>query len=96
MSAPKQYKVYSKITGALLAEGTARHCSEVLCAPSDTIRAIARGKQGSYKYLVEQQEQEETNCDSGFVSAAKRWDAFCEPIRKRYGIPVRHLEGVKK
>lgn len=91
MSAPKQYKVYSKITGALLAEGTARHCSGVLCAPSDTIRAIARGK-GSYKYLVEQQEQEETNCDSGLVSAAKKWDAFCEPIRKKYGIPVRHLE----
>lgn len=95
MAQPKQYKVYDKITGALLAEGTARQCAEALRAPSDTIRAIARRK-SSYKYVVEQQEQEETNCDLGLVSAAKKWDAFCEPIRKRYGIPVRHLGEGKK
>lgn len=98
MSAPKQYKVYSKITGALLAQGTARQCAEVLRAPSDTIRAIARGKQGSYKYLVEEQENKYQDLNGKWdkVAAAKRWDAFSEPIRKMYGIPVRHLGEVKK
>lgn len=95
MAQPKQYKVYSMATGDLLAEGTARQCAEVLRAPSDTIRAIARRK-SSYKYVVEQKEQEETNGGSSLVSAAKKWDAFCDPTRKKYGIPVRHLEEGKK
>jgi hypothetical protein len=98
MAKPKQYKVYDKTTGDLLAEGTARQCAEVLRAPSDTIRAIARGK-GSYKYLVEEQEKESDTkslSDSGLIAAALRWDAFCEPIRKKYGIPVRHLGEGKK
>lgn len=97
MSAPKQYKVYNKITGALLAKGTARQCAEVLRVGGDTIRAIARGKYGSSLYLVEEQENkyQDLNVKWDKVAAAKRWDAFCEPIRKMYGIPVRHLEGKK-
>ncbi len=87
MSAPKQYKVYSISTGDLLAEGTARQCAEKLRSPSDTIRAIARGAT-SRIYLVEEQKQQrqERNVDPNIVAAAERWDAFCEPIRKRYGI----------
>lgn len=99
MSTPKQYKVYSKITGALLAQGTARQCSEVLRVGGDTIRAIGGGKYKSRLYLVEEQEQEpqyqELNGNSD-IAAAKKWDAFREPICKKYGIPVRHLEEGKK
>ena len=91
MSAPKQYKVYSISTGDLLAEGTARQCAEKLRFPSDTIRAIARGAYTSHVYLVEEQKQQrqERNVDPNMVAAAKRWDAFCEPIRKRFGIEVK-------
>lgn len=100
MSTPKQYKVYSMSTGDLLAEGTARQCAERLRVPSDTIRAIGRGAYTSYVYLVEEQEQEkqyqELNGNSALIAAAKKWDAFCEPIRKKYGIPVRHLGEGKK
>lgn len=100
MAQPKKYEVYDKITGVLLAEGTARYCSEVLHVGGDTIRAIAKGKYNSQRFLVEEQKQdlpdEEFEGDTSLKDAAMRWDAFCEPIRKKYGIPVRHLGEGKK
>lgn len=98
MSAPKQYKVYNKITGELLAEGTARYCSEVLHVNADAIRAVAKGTWSSRLFVVKEQKQDEADevGSTTLMAAAKNWDAFCEPLRKKYGIPVRHLGEGKK
>lgn len=99
MASPKLYEVYDKITGKLLVEGTARYCSEVLHVGGDAIRAIARGKYNSQKFVVIEQEQEQEQeqpekdlSPNGTKAAAKAWDTFCEPIRKKYGIPVRRMK----
>jgi len=95
MAKPKQYEVYDKITGKLLAVGTARYCSEVLDVDCDTIRAIARGA-NSYKFVVEAQEQDGPDKvfegNTSLREAANAWDKFREPICRKYGIPTRRME----
>lgn len=91
MAQLKQFEVYDLATGELLAKGSARHCSEVLHVGGDSIRAVANGNYRSRKYEIKDVTPtgaEESKNDHNLVSAAKRWDAFCEPIRKKYGIPV--------
>ena len=95
MAKPKRYEVYDLVKGNLLVEGTAMRCADALGLTADSIRSMANGKYSSRKYDVREikppgaeEKAETTGIDHGLVSAAKQWDAFCEPIRKKYGIPV--------
>ena len=95
MAKPKRYEVYDLVKGNLLVAGTAIHCADALGLTADSIRAMASGKYSSRKYDVREikppgteEKADTTGFDNGLVSAAKQWDAFCEPIRKKYGIPV--------
>lgn len=95
MAKPKQYEVYDAVTGELLTEGTAAYCARVLHVGGDTVRAIARGDFKSTRFVVvdvsEGEEKSEDAC-AAMRAAAKAWDAFMEPIRKKYGIPVRRMK----
>ena len=91
MAKPRQYEVHDAATGKLLAVGTAAYCAKVVGISSDLVRSMARGAQNSRKYMsidiTEDEEKGEAAC-AHILAAAKAWDAFCEPIRKKYGIPV--------
>ena len=102
MAKPKRYEVYDLVKGNLLVDGTAMYCAEVLGLTADAIRSMANGKYSSRKYDVKEikpsgaeAKADTTGIDHSLVSAAKRWDAFCEPIRKKYGIPVRRMNDEK-
>lgn len=92
MAALKQYKVFHKITGKLVFEGTAKECAEEFGVTDGTIRhAASEGHVLIRKYrVVDYSEMKDKNTDNytGFDAAAKKWDDFCEPIRKKYNIPV--------
>ena len=91
MAKPKQYEVYDLVTGKLLTEGTAAYCSKVLHVGGDTVRAIARGAFKSTRFevvCVSEGEEKSADACASMRAAANAWDAFMEPIRKAYGIPV--------
>lgn len=101
MPRPRQYEVYDLATDKLLVKGTERHCAAVLKVGGSAIGSIARGKYKSTRFRVvdisppELVRRRAPDPDSGLKVAAKNWDAFCEPIRKKYGIPV-HKAPVKE
>ncbi len=80
------YYVYDKETEDLVTTGTAKECAAVLGVHPATIQGASIGSTPMRNYFVERSlpvagsEQERL--------AAQR-DAFCEPIRKRYGIKVK-------
>lgn len=82
----KRYAVYDKETGELVTKGTARACSEATGLSIDSVYQNAVGAANHPKYVVEGL-YDECVCDS-IEAAARAWDKFCEPIRKKYGIPV--------
>lgn len=89
----KHYAVYDIVSGEQLAYGTARECAEAIGVHDETIRKNARGNIKSLKYeVVEAPSQEEKQTREDMLTAARNWDAFCEPIRKKYGIKVQGLE----
>lgn len=89
----KHYTVYDIVTGDLLASGTAAECARRIGVHAETIRKNARGVIKSQLYeVVEDPTQEEKQKRDDMLIAAMKWDAFCEPIRKRYGIKVHGQE----
>ena len=80
------YYVYDKETEDLVASGTAKECAAIIGVHPATIQGASIGSTPMRSYYVERSlpvagnEQEEL---------AAQWDAFCEPIRKRYGIKVK-------
>jgi hypothetical protein len=90
MSNPKVYEIYDATTNELLATGTAMECEKKLHLDSYLIRAVGRGAKTSKKYTVIQVSVDREKLETASnIDAAKQWDAFCEPIRRRFGIPVR-------
>ncbi len=92
MAELKRFKVYHKTTGDLLFEGTAKECAVHFNACESSIRSAAlEGCSLKCKYkVVDASELTGKDVDNypGFANAAKKWDEFCEPIRKKYNIPV--------
>lgn len=90
----KRYKVFDVKTGDFIVEGTARECAAVVgMTPSGFRQAhVVSAGNGHKRLLIIEQNQdeapEELVDNSEMRDAAKEWDAFCEPIRKKYGIPV--------
>lgn len=101
MASPqKLYKVYDIATSELLAEGTAKHCANEVGSNVNAIRDIARGKYQSRRFVVvditpADTPDEQQYDPNGLKAAALKWDAFCDPIRKKYGIPVRRMNDGK-
>ena len=89
----KRYTVYDIVTGEILVSGNARECAAAIGVHDETIRKNARGIIKSQRYeVVEDPTQEEKQPRDDMLIAARNWDAFCEPIRKKYGIKVQGLE----
>ena len=105
----KTYRVYRAKDGSLLAEGIAEACAEQLGIEIQGFRkAVCKAKAGKHKgYRIEvlpakpipeltaegkprQANQERTG---ERIRLAREWDAFCEPIRKKYGITVNRDDG---
>lgn len=89
------YKVFDQ-SHKLIVSGTAQECGEILGLSGKTIVAYARacrsGEPCKYKVIT----SEPPVLSGSDAAAIKAWDDFCEPIRKKYGIPVRHLGEGKK
>lgn len=85
------FRLYDIETGDLIAEGTSKECGEAIGAGEDAIRqAYQRTLNGTYKgYQIEGVPEIKAKSDA---EAIRNWDAFCEPIRKKYGIPVRRMK----
>lgn len=92
MAALKCFEVFHKVTDDLLFKGTARECAEQFNVSVDAIRRAANyGSLIQCKYKVAESYESSDNDDGScneLSRAAKKWDDFCEPIRKKYGIPV--------
>ncbi len=93
MKEQRRYGIYNPLTGELVFEGTDVECA-AFCGgtPAGFRDGPLKAKDGLYHgYRVE------VTCDvlgSAKTDAeskrlAEAWDAFCEPIRKAYGISVR-------
>lgn len=92
------YEVYDPKTEELIAKGTVAECAEQLCMTVSGFRnAVDRAKNGtnrSQKIVAvghTEVKQPNRNFTSEKQAAIDAWDAFCEPIRKKYGIPVRRM-----
>ena len=83
----KEFEVYNGF-GDLVVSGTAKQCAEALGITSDVFRKHGyKGRYKSYR-IVDVPEEGEKYKQWDHDKLAKRWDDFCEPIRKAYGIPV--------
>ncbi len=88
---PKRFfRLFDTATGELVAEGTSRECGEAIGARSKAIYdAYYNYPESTYKgYAIEEITASDLEANA---EAAKKWDRFMEPIRKKYGIPVRRL-----
>lgn len=88
------YEVYDFRSGALIAAGTAAQCAEQL-GISDTgfrsaIKRCKRGQTKKYRIVkVDSLQPEQLISEQDRVlRAIEAWDAFTEPLRKKFGIPV--------
>ena len=93
MAELKRFKVFDVKTGELLVEGTAKECAEGVGLSESGFRQAAVISDGvghsKYKIIDETPPEDEIReLSYDFKVAAKKWDEFCEPIRKKYGIPV--------
>jgi hypothetical protein len=89
MSLSKGYRIYDEDRN-LVCEGSSRQCSAIIGIPASTIRHWGLVHQNEdAPYWVEVIEPDgEKIVTKDVNSAAKRWDDFCEPLRKKYGIAV--------
>ena len=65
-------------------------CGDAIGVSDSAIqRAERKGSlcQSIYRVVRRKDEHRETE-DKSIKEAVKSWDEFCEPIRKKYGIPV--------
>lgn len=87
----RSYRIHN-LFGDLLAEGTVPKCAAQLGVSEGTLRWYIN--EGCGKFVIE-----ETTADAekafrqDLLDACAAWDAFCEPIRQRYGIAVRKQQG---
>lgn len=85
------FSVSDVYTGEVLFTGTAKQCREKFGVADTTFREAAnRGSVMRNRYVVDQVNADEMdNADTiPNGEAARKWDEFCAPIRKKYNIPV--------
>lgn len=85
----RTYKVYSKETGELLAEGTAKECAKAVGLTKAGFRDASNAPRHRRLRIVETTEDETPVSRHGTDTAAiMSWDAFTAPLREKFGIPV--------
>lgn len=87
------YKIFKTTTGELLKFGTARECAEFIGIGERWFSdAVGRGLElGRGRYRVEVIKGMSTQVrheSEATMEAIAAWDAFTEPIRREFGIPV--------
>ena len=83
------YKIFDRYTGELLAEGTARQCADELGITQSAFRSRAeRSKNNGQRRSWDVEVSGQVSRDEQNREAIKNWDAFCAPLRKKYGIPI--------
>lgn len=93
------YRVQNAQTGEVLAEGYAEDCIRKLGCSKSTLQTrrfrdpdhVGPRQRFLITVLDEQGGPVIQNWEGSKEQqdAAKRWDAFCEPLRKKYGIEVK-------
>lgn len=92
----QQFKILDANTMDVVIIGSAAECCEKICVTDSTLRkSIARNNYlcgGKYLAVRISDGEElafvEKARRAGDDSVAAAWDAFCEPIREKYNIPV--------
>ena len=87
------FRLYDIETGELFMEGSSKELGEAIGAGKEAIRqAYEKNWQAIYKgyeiEAVDGDDQEDTKTDAEVIAS---WNAFVEPLRKKYGIPVRRF-----
>ena len=85
MSLVMIYSVYDRDSGDLLVTGTARECAAKFGITEKAFKDEADNTSQNRLWDVNTQPM-----SSERVAAIRSWDAFCEPLRKKYGIKVWH------
>lgn len=95
----RTYDVYDLKTGDLLFCGTTAECAEQMGLTAKAFRqALVRSRNGTNRrHRIEesggtQLKRSERNALQSDAQAIRAWDAFMEPLRKEFGIPVRKIE----
>lgn len=88
------YALIDPDTEEIVFQGNAHECAE-FCGgtPKGFYGGFSKSREATYHgyrvtKLVDTSSEMNVLGSSELTAAAKKWDAFCEPIRKRYGIPV--------
>ena len=97
------YRVYLRDTGELIAEGDVHACAQQRGIAVESFRTmVQKNRNGTryqrYKILVESRPNQkqpsrvrpDLSWEKKFI---REWDAFYEPIRKKYGIAVKRDDG---
>lgn len=92
----RRFKIYD-MDGNPIISGTSGECCKKLGCSYNSLTRFAqttiRGTNTKYEVIeidpVERENKE--GVDRRVKDAIKAWDDFVTPIRKRYGVPVRHL-----
>lgn len=81
------FRLYDIATGAFVTEGTSKQCGDAIGVGPEVIRmAYKRVLDGTYKgYRIEEVLLNGAETDEDAIA---NWDAFVEPLRKEFGIPV--------
>lgn len=90
------YRIQDAHTGEVLAEGYAEDCARKVGCNISTIRHSrfqdpdhVGPKQRFLVKVLDEFDKDGWAMSGEQINAAKRWDEFCEPLRKKYGIEVK-------
>lgn len=84
----RKYRAIATETGAVLAEGTALTVAKVLGCTENNIYDAHRNGRKIYLRVVIEQDKEVSWSQQ---QAADEWEAFMQPLREKYGIPVKRM-----
>ena len=88
----RKFRLINNTTDEVLFEGSLKEISEITGATIVTIRDAEKEqrpfRRGQYRVIDISEDREKANSKAEYLVAAMKWDEFCEPIRKKYGIPV--------
>ena len=98
MGKVNNYRVWDHRTGDFLCEGTARECSTFFEITEQAFhqrveRALHNGDHRCWD--VEVDKAKKAQLFGADKTVAEEWEAFMEPLRKKFGIKVKRMDNVK-
>lgn len=94
MSTQNRCRVFLATTDAFVFEGTPKECAEFIgVSHTHLLNYVRDGRKyiggGKYRIVpVDGVWEKELKRDGSDLRAIQAWDAFIEPIREKYGVPV--------